>query len=142
MRASVSAARGGVRRDGAECRQGGVPGEEGRGGDYRHQPVHVHERHRVRSDLSKDQPRSGRPADPQFLLRWHAGGFGSGPRRVHGAGADVPEEGGVVGQASGPVVLSYPTEPNQRTGKWAARVLASRSSAVTSGRSEATASAT
>ena len=37
----------------------------------------------------------GGSADPQFLLRRHAVGPGSGSGSVHGVGADLPEESGV-----------------------------------------------
>ena len=47
---------GAFRRDGAECRQGCVPGEEGGGRHHRYQPIYLHERNCLRSHLPASEP--------------------------------------------------------------------------------------
>jgi len=58
----------GAGRDGAQRRQGDLPGQEGRGRDHRHQPVHLYERDCVRGGLSEGVAGFRRDSDSQLLL--------------------------------------------------------------------------
>src|ERR1039458_2427472 len=113
VRASLPAARRRLRRDGAQRRQGGVPGQEGRRRNHRHQPLHVHERHCLRSHLPAHQPRPGRHPHPQLLLRRYA--IRPGPRlgRLHGTGAELPEEAATWGSPLG-LRTRFPAGPAGR----------------------------
>ena len=57
-----------VGRDGPERGQGCLPGETRRRRHHRHQPLHLHERHRERSHLPKTIEGLRRHSHPQFLF--------------------------------------------------------------------------
>ena len=55
---------GAFRRNGAERRKGGLPGQERRRRNHRYQPIYLYEWHCLRGDLSSYQPRPRRHPHP------------------------------------------------------------------------------
>src|ERR1039458_410705 len=107
-RAAIPAAGMRRRRNGPQRRQRPLFSAKGCGRHYRHQPVHVHERHCRRGHLPSRKRGSWGPARAQPVLRRDRGRFGPGARRIHGHGPRVPPPRGPVqsGHAEAGVHLS------------------------------------